>query len=335
MRTGAADDEPLPSSHDPSPPTFDRIVDAAEALHEYFDPTPVVRNDRLSDSFAADVYLKREDALPTGAFKVRGGLNVLRRLPPAHRDAGVITVSTGNFGLAVAYAGREFDVPVTVGVSSGASDAKVEAMRALGATVRRVGESYDDARRWVERTAAADDRRYVHPANEPALIAGVASAGVEVETQLPQLDRVVLPVATGSSAAGYCLTVGRRLAAPVVGVQASGSDAMYRALRRGDLGVESTPETIADAIALDSPFELPYRILRSELDDVYAVDDAAILEAFAGFVRDDHLVVEPAVGAPVAALDEFDVAGETVLVPVSGRNVTYDRMTSLLEAHSE
>lgn len=320
--------------HGVHPPDLVDVRRAKRVVESRLPPTPVVRNEPLSAELEADVYLKREDVLPTGAFKVRGSIHLVGNLEDRFHDCGVVAASTGNYGLAVAYAGREFDVPVVVGVPESADPDKVHGMERLGADVRHRGEDYDEAREWVEREAREQGYRYLHSANESALIAGFGTAGLEIVNDLPEVDAVVCPVGSGAYAAAHCLTVGELVDAEVVGVQAAGADAMYRAWKEGHSNLQDSVETIADGIALRTPFDLPMGVLRKRLDEMLVVDDAKIREEVCRMVETNHVVAEPASAASVAAMrqarDRF--VGKTVVVPISGRNISLEKLTRILQA---
>ncbi len=318
--------------HDLTPPTIGDVYRAREVVSRYLPRTPLVRSDALSDAVDADVYLKREDTLPTGAFKVRGGLTLVAGLDDEFRDPGLVAASTGNHGQSVAYAGRTFDVPVRICVPEDANPGKVAAMERLGATVEHHGEDFDAARERAEYLAATDGYRYVHSANEPALVTGVATAGLEVVEDLPEVDRVFSPVGGGSSASGYCLTAGSLAGAEVVGVQSAAAPAMYRAWAADTLEPHDRMETEAEGLATSVPFALTTRYLREHLADFRLVQDDAIEDAIGWLYRQEHVLLEGACAAPVAALLEAgdEVAGETVVVPASGRNLAVDRVLSAL-----
>jgi len=242
------------------------------------------------------------------------------------RDRGLIAASTGNHGQSVAWAGREFDVPVVVGVPEDANPDKVGAMRSLGAEVRRHGADFDEAREHVEALAREEGYRYVHSANEPALLAGVGTAGLEVVDALPEVDAVFCPVGGGSSASGYCLSVGSLLGADVVGVQAEGAPAVYRAWAEETLAAHDRMDTFAEGVATRVPFAVTTEVLRDGLADFRLVSDEAIREAVARMYVDEHIVMEGACGTAVAAALRAgdDLAGKTVVIPVSGRNIDAD-----------
>jgi threonine dehydratase len=212
---------------------------------------------------------------------------------------------------------------VVVAVPTDANPDKVAAMEALGARVEHHGAEYDDAREWAESQAASEGYRYVHSANEPHLIAGVGTAGLEVLEDRPDVDTLVCPVGGGSSAAGYCLTVGAVGGADVVGVQAAGADAMYRGFHEDHLDPQASAETSAEGIASRVPFALTMEILRDRLHDMHRVTDEAIEDALELLFREDHVLAEGASAAAVAAALDMgdDLAGQTVVLQLSGRNV--------------
>jgi threonine dehydratase len=309
--------------HDLTPPTTADAVRARKTVRTHLPETPLVRSEPLSAELDAEVYLKREDTLPTGAFKVRGGVALVSGLDEEFRDRGLIAASTGNHGQSVAWAGRRFDVPVTVGVPEDANPDKVSAMRHLGAEVVKHGTDFDEAREYVERLAAREGYRYVHSANEPALLAGVGTAGLEVVDERPDVDVVVCPVGGGSSAAGYCLTVAPLVGADVIGAQSEAAPAAHRAWTDGTLDAHDRMETFAEGIATRVPFAVTTRVLREHLADFRLVTDDAIRNAVARMYCDERIVMEGACGSAVAAALDIgtELAGKTVVIPTTGRNI--------------
>jgi threonine dehydratase len=318
--------------HDLTPPTTADVYRARRTVAAHLPRTPLVRSEPLSAEFDADVYLKREDTLPTGAFKVRGGVTLAAGLGERFRDPGLIAASTGNHGQSVAYAGREFDVPVTVVVPEGANDRKVTAMERLGATVRFHGADFDEARERAEALAATDGYRYVHSANEPALVAGVGTAGLEVIEALPEVDYVFCPVGGGSGATGYCLTAGAIADATVIGAQSEAAPAMYRAWREETLEPHDRMETFAEGIATRVPFAVTMRALWERLDDFRLVSEAALERGVRDLFRAETIPMEGACAASLAAMREMreELVGRTVVLPVSGRNVERQTLERIL-----
>ncbi|WP_247002173.1 threonine ammonia-lyase [Halosolutus gelatinilyticus] len=319
--------------HDLTPTTTADVYRARSLVAAHLPKTPLVRCEWLSAELDADVYLKREDTLPTGAFKVRGGIHLVATLEQEFRDRGLVAASTGNHGQSIAYAGREFDVPVVICVPEDANPGKVRAIERLGARVEHHGSDFDEAREYAERLAIEDGYRYVHSANEPALIAGVATAGLEVVEERPDVDVFFSPIGGGSSAAGYCLTIGELTDADVIGVQSAAAPAMHRAWKEGTLEPHETMETIAEGVATRVPFALTLEILRERLDEFVLVEDDALRNAVGRMLEEEHILTEAASATGVAAALERreELAGKTVAFPVSGRNLAMEKLRSILE----
>jgi len=318
--------------HDLTPPTVHDVYAAGRVIDSELPRTPLVRSEPLSEELNAEVYLKREDTLPTGAFKVRGGLNLVAELPAEFRDPGLIAASTGNHGQSVAYAGREMGVPVTVAVPADANPDKVAAMKRLGARIEAHGADFDEAREHAERLAVEEGYRYVHSANEPDLIRGVGTAGLEVLEQLPSVDYLFCPVGGGSSAAGYCLTVGAIGDATVVGAQSAAAPAVHRAYTEGHLDPHDRMETFAEGMATRVPFALTTEILRERLDEFLLVEESELRHEVARAFVEDHVVMEGACAAAPAAARRMrdEIAGSTVVLQVSGRNIPAGKLFDIV-----
>lgn len=330
--TDSPDETTIFPYHDLEPPEVTDIYRARQRIEPHIPKTPLVRSEPLSAEFGADVYLKREDTLPTGAFKVRGGVNLVSQLDTEFRNPGLIAASTGNHGQSVAYAGRAFDVPVTIVVPEDANPTKVTAMERLGADVHHSGSDFDEARERAESLAARQGYRYVHSANEPSLIAGVGTAGLEIVEELPEIDYLFCPVGGGSSAAGYCLTVGQLADADVVGAQSEDAPAMYHAWNEGHLEPHERMETVAEGIATRVPFALTVDILRNRLDAFTLVTDEALRQGVRDLVTTETVVAEGACAAGLAAMRRSDInlENQTVVLPISGRNLDIDRLRCVL-----
>ena len=318
--------------HDLTPPTTADVYRARKVVDRHLPRTPLVRSEPLSASLDADVYLKREDTLPTGAFKVRGGLTLVSRLEEEFRDPGLIAASTGNHGQSIAYAGREFGVPVTIVVPAEANPSKVRAMEQLDATVLKHGPEFDAARERAEELAVEEGYRLVHSANEQALVAGVGTAGLEVVEDLPDLDYLFCPVGGGSSASGYSLTVGALTDAKVIGAQSESAPAVHAAWSEGHLDPHDRMETFAEGIATRSPFAMTTELLRERLDDFRLVTDDALREAMRELFLEDGVVAEGASASSLAAMRGMreELRGKTVAFPISGRNVDPEKFGAIV-----
>ena len=287
----------------------------------------------LAEAVGADVWVKHENHNPTAAFKVRGGINLVSQLTPEERDRGLVTASTGNHGQSIAYAARLHGVRATICVPEGANPLKVAAIRALGAEIVVHGQDFDAAREHCELLGARDGLRYVHSGNEPALIAGVATATLEMLEDVPDIDVIVVPIGGGSGAAGACIAAKAiRPGIEVIGVQSAAAPAAHSSWEAREL-VTGEMATFAEGLATRTAFELPQRILWRLLDDFVLVSDDDLRAATARMFAATSSLVEPAGAAALAgALALRDrLAGRRVALVASGGNITLGPLRAQLE----
>jgi threonine dehydratase len=313
-------------------PTIRDVIAAADRIRPHIAPTPLRHSPAVSELLGADVYLKHEHHLPTGAFKVRGGVNLISQLTPAEHEAGVIAASTGNHGQSVAFASRLFGVRAIVCAPEQANPGKVAAMRELGAEVKLVGASYDEARLACEKLAASEGYRYIHSGDEPLLIAGVGTHTLEILSEQPRIDTIVVPIGGGSGAAGACI-VAKAIdpSIQVIGVQSREAPAAYQSWRDGRM-VEVPSHTWAEGLSTGTAFELPQRIMRRLLDDFVLVSDEEIKTAVRSLLERSRIVVEGAGAASfAAALSLRDrLAGRRVALILSGGNISIAQLRTVL-----
>jgi threonine dehydratase len=314
-------------------PTLLDVIAAAGRIRPYLAPTALRHSVALSEMIGAETYLKHEHHLPTGAFKVRGGVNLVSQLSESERRAGVIAASTGNHGQSVAYAARLFGVQAIICAPQKANAAKVEAMKELGATVKLVGADFDDARVACEELAAAMGYRYIHSGNEPMLIAGVGTHTLEILAEQPQIDVIVVPVGGGSGAAGACITA--KALNPnitVIAVQAEKAPSAYLSWKAGK-PVDATTSTWAEGLATRTPFELPQQILRRLLDDFVLVSEGSISDGVRTLLDRNRLLVEGAAAASLAAALQLKerLAGHKVALILTGGNISSAQLKAVLE----
>ena len=312
-------------------PDLADVLAARQRIAPYLQPTPLYRYPALDAMTGAQVRVKHENHQPVGAFKVRGGVNLVSQLTADERHRGVIAASTGNHGQSVAYAADLFGVRAVICVPEQANPVKVESMRALGAEVVFRGRDFDEAREYCEQQAAQHGYRYVHSGDEPALIAGVATYTLEILQDRPDTEVIVVPVGGGSGAAGACLVAKAvRPSVEVIGVQSQAAPAAYRSWRAGTL-VADTTSTFAEGLATRTAFELPQRILREWLDDFVLVSEDALKSATRLMIEMTRNLVEPAGAAALAAVlatpERF--AGRTVAIVCSGGNISPAQLTGL------
>jgi threonine dehydratase len=292
-------------------PTLPDIEAARARLDGVARVTPVYASETLSQLVGREVQLKAENLQRTGSFKIRGAYNRISTLSDAERAAGVVAASAGNHGQSVAWAARELGAHARIYMPQDAPMAKVDATRHYGAEVRLAGHALEDS-----LAAAADDvaeygTTFVHPFEDPVIIAGQGTIGLELADQVPQIETAVIPIGGGGLASGIALALrARKPGLRIVGVQAAGTLP------------DGSGFTIADGIAVKKPGALTMSILERVLDDIVSVTDEEISEAVVLLLERTKLVVEGAGAAGVAALLRDKVGGSGCVVPVlSGGNI--------------
>jgi threonine dehydratase len=312
-------------------PTLADVLRARIQIRPYLRPTLLFSYGALGRLVGAEVWVKHENHQPVGAFKVRGGVNLISQLSPEEQRRGVIAASTGNHGQSIAYAARLFGVRAIICVPERANPVKVESMQDLGAEIIVRGRDYDEAREYCEQLAADEGYRYVHSGNEPLLIAGVATGTLEILEEQPDIDVIVVPIGGGSGAAGTCIVVdSMRPQIQVIGVQSEAAPAAYRSWQTRQL-VEDRMGTYAEGLATRTAFELPQRILWEHLDDFILVSDDEIRQAQRTIIEKTRNLVEAAGASPLAAALKIKerLTGKRVAMILSGGNVSPQQLREL------
>jgi threonine dehydratase len=276
----------------------------------------------LDEWVGCRVLVKHENHNPTGSFKIRGGLNLVGQLDDRERQRGVIAASTGNHGQSLALACQLNSVRCRIVVPVGANPDKMAAIRAFGAEVMEQGRDFDEAREWVEGFAAREGWRYVHNANEPHLISGVATYAAEVFEAVDRVDFVFVPIGGGSGAAG-CAVVREGLGTKtrIVGVQAQEADAFARSWRGPERVTSERAATFAEGIATRTTFDLTFSMLKAALDDVVTLEERELREGVAAAIQLTHNLAEGAGAAPLAAARQYKPPqNATVVCVMSGGN---------------
>jgi threonine dehydratase len=317
-------------------PTFADVLKARRRLRAHLQATPTRHYPALDRLTGAQTWVKHDNLLPTGAFKVRGGLNLISQLSPAEREAGVIAASTGNHGQSLAYACKLFAVSVIICAPREANPVKVAGMQELGAEVVLQGRNYDEAREHAEELARAQGYRYVHSGDEPLLIAGVATHTVELLEEQPEIEVIMVPIGGGSGAAGACLAAKTlKPGVRVIGVQSTQSPAAYEAWRSGR-PAQAPNTTFAEGLAAGTSFELPQQMIRDHLDDFLTVGDEQLAEATAVMIEKTRTLVEPAGAAPLAGAIELQrrgdgrLEGRTIALICTGANISPAHLRQVL-----
>ncbi|HAA61803.1 MAG TPA: threonine ammonia-lyase [Planctomycetaceae bacterium] len=321
------------------PVSYQDVLDAVPRVHGVLRPTPLFEWPGLGRLFGGRFLAKHENHQPVGAFKVRGGVNLAATLSDNERESGLLGCSTGNHGQSLAMAAKLAGITCTIVVPKGNNPGKNAAMRRLGATVIEHGADYDQARSYIERELAEDPARYVHSANEPALIAGVGTMGFEIFEDCPDPDVILVPIGLGSGVCGTGIVArARRPQTRVIGVQADGASAVSDTWHSGEWTTSETADTWAEGMATRVPAEMTLEIMREVVDDVLLVSDDDLRRACRTYLDQTHNLVEGAGAASLAAAvvhrDRFQ--GQTVVGIVSGGNLDPDELPTILasEAYS-
>ena len=316
------------------PPSLNDVHAARARIAPHVTPTPLLRHPLLDAESGLTVWVKHENHNPTGAFKVRGGLNLVGALIPAERARGIVTASTGNHGQSIGLASRLHGVACTVFVPEGNNPDKNAAMRAYGATVEEGGRDFDEARERCEQRAAETGARYVHSANEPMLLAGVGTYALELFEQLPDVDVVYVPIGGGSGACGL-ITVRNAIGARtrIVGVGAVNADAVFRSWQ-GSARVEgAAANTFAEGMATRVTFDLTFGILKQYLDDFVLLSEDELAEGVRLALRTTHNLAEGAGAAAIAAAvrHQDQLRGKRVACIMSGGNLDHAKLKWILQ----
>ena len=313
-------------------PTLLDVLEARRRIAPYIHRTPLHHYPSLDTLLDAEVYVKHENHQRLGAFKVRGGINLVSQLSEEERGRGVVTSSTGNHGQSIAYAAGVFGSAAVIVVPEGANPGKVESMRNLGAEVVFHGRNFEDSREHSERLAREEGYRYIHAVNEPLLIAGVGTYSLEIIEDLPDVEAIIVPVGGGSGACGACI-VAKSInpSIQVIGVQAASAPAAYLSWKQGRIR-EAPMETAAEGLATRMGYELPLGILCDLLDDFVTVSEEELDNAVVAHLEKTHNLTEHAGAASLAAALQISdrLRGKKVVLVASGGNISLEHLRQAL-----
>ena len=306
------------------PPTLTDVYAARERIARHIPRTPLMRHPLLDKETGLEVWVKHENHNPTGAFKIRGGLNLIGSLSQEECARGVVTASTGNHGQSIGMACGLHGVTCTVFVPEGNNPEKNAAMRAYGATVEEGGKDFDEARERCDRRAIESGARYVHSANEPLLLSGVGTYALEIFEALPHADVILVPIGGGSGACGI-ITVRDALGskARIIGVGAANADGVARSWRGPERVVGASANTFAEGVATRVTFDLTFGILKRSLNDFVLLTEDELAEGVRMALRATHNLAEGAGSASIAAayLLRDQLRGQRVVAVMSGGNL--------------
>lgn len=316
-----------------SVPTPADVAAAAERIRPYICHTPLKPSRSLSAHTGVRVFLKLESMQPTGSFKLRGATNALLSLAPDEQARGVVTCSSGNHGRAVAYVAQQLGVPAAIFLSELVPQVKVAAIRELGAEAVVAGADFAQADLAAHRFAEEHGRVYVHPYDDPHVIAGQGTLGLEILADLPEVDVVIVPLSGGGLLGGVALAI--KAAKPgvrMIGVSMERGPSMALSLEQGRIVSVVEEPTLADALSGDVGFDNRYTfpLVRDLIDDVALLSEEEIAAGMVHALLTERLVLEGAGATPLALLlSRPELAqGRTVVAVCTGDNVT---MSVLLE----
>jgi threonine dehydratase len=324
----------------PAPPPDDLaawhqlVLAAKDRLEPLVRHTPTVYSYTYSESCGRDVHLKLENLQRTGAFKLRGALNRLLQCDPAQRPFGLVAASAGNHAQGLALAAKLAGSRATIVMPESTALIKVRRAEGYGAEVILQGRTWDEAHAHALEVAERSGALYVHPFDDPEVIAGQGTVGLEVLEQLPEVRQVIVPAGGGGLLAGIAVAVkGLRPDVRVVGVQAAGADALVQGFESGQWVGLAHPSTIADGIRVGAPGKLTFELIRRYVDDCVRVDEGEIVDAVVQTLQKARVVTEAAGVVGLAALAAGRIPrGDTVCAVLSGGNIDLNLLGRMIEA---
>ena len=308
--------------------TLEMIKEAREALSGIAEVTPIVTSTRLGKN----LFIKSENLQKTGSFKIRGAYNKIRTLSPEEAKRGVIACSAGNHAQGVALSATRLGIKSVICMPEGAPILKVEATRGYGADVVLVPGIYDDAAREAARLSKEEGYTFAHPFNDPYVIAGQGTIGLEILEQVPDVEQIVVPIGGGGLVSGVAVAVkSMRPNVKVIGVQASTVPSMFVSHRNGEITTVKDGPTIADGIHVLTPGDLTFRIVQEYVDDIVTVSEDEIAAAIVALLEGPKTVAEGAGATSVAAylFNKIDTTLNTVAL-VSGGNVDITTLSRII-----
>jgi len=314
--------------------SLDDVLEAQPRVEAVARRTPLEYSHTFSRMTGADVHLKLENFQRTGSFKIRGATNRIATLSADERDAGVVTASAGNHAQGVALAASRSGVDSKIVMPEYAPISKINATQSYGAEVVLHGADYNDAADHAHEIEREEDRTYVHAFDDPYVMAGQGTIGLEIIEDLPEVETVLVPIGGGGLISGVATAIkGRNPDVRVVGVQAEGASSVAQSLQKGEIYERESVDTIADGIATRRVGDQPFDVIRERVDEVVTVSDPEIAMALTYVLERAKTLVEGAGAAPLAALlfEKFDFEPDEVIVPaMCGGNIDLNTLTTVI-----
>jgi threonine dehydratase len=314
--------------------TFEHVKQARERIAKVAHHTPLEYSRSLSAALRREIFLKLECFQLTGSFKLRGAMAKLTALDEEEKARGILTVSAGNHGLAVAYGASALDINATIVVPTTASRAKVEAISRYPVSLIERGANYDEAERAAREMERETGKTFVSPYNDMEVIAGQGTIALEILEDAPQVDAIIIPIGGGGLIAGIALaakTINPQI--KIYGAEPKTTPTMLAALKAGGIIEIKEDETIADGLAGNiEPGSITFPVVQQFVDEVITVGEDEIKTALTRFAHDDHVMIEGAAAVSLAALASKRIEGEKIVAVVSGRNISLDRFTAIVSS---
>ena len=316
------------------------IYEARSRIHGFARRTPLVFTHALSKDTGASVYLKMEQMQEIGAFKIRGAANKIIALPEERQKRGVTTFSTGNHGLAVAYVANKLGIPAVICMSNRVPNAKVDRIRRYRVQTALIGQSQDEAGEHCRQLQNVEGLALIDPFDDPYIISGQGTIGLEIMEELPRLDKVIVPLSGGGLISGIALAV--KTIEPkiqVIGVSMEKTAVMYESLKAGKPVVLPEEDTLADSllggIGLDNQYTFP--MTQTFVDDVCLVSEEEIAKGMVYMLEQHRMIVEGASATCIAAIHQHNLVqpGEHVACIISGCNVDLSVVTAIAQRYAE
>lgn len=310
---------------------LDEIKKSRENIKDIINKTPIIHSPIFSSINNCSVYMKCENLQVTGAYKIRGALNKIRSLSKEEKAKGVVCSSAGNHAQGVAYASKLLGVRSTIVMPKNTPYLKIQSTQELGGNVVLHGTCYDDAFLKAKSIENENDSIFIHPFNDMNVIYGQGTIALEIFEDLKDIDVIICPIGGGGLISGISLAskeINPNI--KIIGVQADGANAMEQSFKNGELISLNYVNTIADGIAVKSPGELTYNIIREYVDDIVTISDKEIAEAFLILCEKHKLLAEASGAASLAALKKLDFSNKRVVSIISGGNIDMLTISSLI-----
>ena len=310
---------------------FESILCAEGRLSGVLNKTPLISSEFFSLESGNTVYIKPENLQKTGAFKLRGAYNKLVQLSDTERAAGVVTASAGNHAQGVAYAAKLMGIQATIVMPTATPLIKVNATKALGASVVLSGDSYDDAYSHALKLQVETGALLVHPFNDYEVIAGQGTIGKEILDELPDADILLVPVGGGGLISGIAAYVKKvNPGCKVIGVEPEGALSMKTAMSRGEVVRLEAVHTVADGVAVKEVGNLTFEICAKHVDEIVSVSDYEIMDAFLMLIEKQKIMSENAGALSLAAVKKLNVKGKKVVCILSGGNIDVVTVSAMI-----